>query len=360
MNRKRNSTRRGITLIYVIIAMPVMLGAATLAVDFGYVELNKFQLQQVADASAHDYMVLYAQYGTQAAAQSHISTTKNASCSINGAQPTVTPTWGYWNPATQTFSTSSTTGSAPAVKVVVSYKTANSNALPLLFGTIIGRSTLDMSASAVAASIGTTSAVTVSATSNPYLAGMPSTATTVWGDTVASNGATQASSIPVVPGSFITFTGITGTTSIIFPSMPYYGPNGSTGPNGTATQHGQNWDGPILSASTDNGIANAIMPESSFMGLFLDNSQPDSTSAPTSTVDWTQAAVKNQTSFTNLALKTPFFIGDGSYNSTTQTFQVPPGATRLFLGIWDGVEYNNNTGSLSGTVTVKNQIVIVQ
>ncbi len=347
-------------MIYVVLTLPVMFGVCALAVDFGYVELNKFQLQQIADASAHDYMVLYAQYGSQTTAQSLISTTKNACFSVNQKTPTVTPTWGYWNAVTQTFSTSSSTGAPIAVKVVASCKKANSNAVALLFGSIIGQPSIDMSATAVATSISTTSSVSVAATSNPYLAGMPAATTNVWGDNGITNPATTVNSIPVIPGSYLTFTSVTGTTSVIYPSMPYYGPNGSTGPYGTATQHGQNWDGSFLSSSTENGIANAIMPESSFMGLFLDNNQPDSTAAPSGVVDWTQSSQKNQNTFTNLALKTPFYIGDGKNGSTVQTFQVPPGATRLFLGIWDGCEYNNNTGTLSGSVNVQSEILIVQ
>jgi hypothetical protein len=32
----------------------------------------------------------------------------------------------------------------------------------------------------------------------------------------------------------------------------------------------------------------------------------------------------------------------------------------LFLGVWDGVQYDNNSGSLTGTVTVQHQVMIVQ
>jgi hypothetical protein len=335
--------------------IPVLCGCCALAVDFGYVELGQFQLQQVADASAHDYMVLYTYYnGNEASAQAGVSTTSNKVFTMGGSAPVVTPTWGYWNFATSTFSTTSSSGAAPAVKVVVNCKT-----IPLLFAKVIGQPSIGITATAIATSISTSDTSTVSANSNPYLAGASGAYVTQFGDTVATNGATQIG-IPVVPGSFITFTNISGTSSVIYPDMPYYGPNGSTGTYGTATEHGQNWDGPILGAQTENGIGNAIMPESAFMGLFLDANDPSTEPTPSTTVNWTLNSVKNQTSFTNLALKSPFFIGDGTYNGTTQTFQVPAGATRLFLGEWDGVDYNNNSGSLTGTVNVQSKILIVQ
>jgi len=347
-------------VVYWIVALPVICGFCSLAVDFGYVELNKFQLQKIADSSAHDYLVLLEQYGTQTLAQSHISTTKNKIMSMNGSRPTVTATWGYWDTVSQTFSTSSSTGATVAVKVVATCSKANNNAVPLLFAAVLGQSSLNMSATAVATDLGSAATTTISALSNIYLSGMPAGTTTVWGDTTSANGATQMASIPVVPGEILTFSSITGTSSVTYPSMPYSGPNGATGPNGTAIQHGQNWDGSMYSATTEDGIADAIMPEDAFMGLFLDNTEPDLSATPASTVDWTQSSVVNQNSFTNLAVKTPFLIGDGTNGSTVKTFQVPQGATRLFLGVWDGVEYNNNSGSLNATVNVQHEILIVQ
>ena len=53
----RNKRYRGVAVVYWIVAMPVICGFCSLAVDFGYVELNKFQLQKIADSSAHDYLV---------------------------------------------------------------------------------------------------------------------------------------------------------------------------------------------------------------------------------------------------------------------------------------------------------------
>jgi hypothetical protein len=199
--------------------------------------------------------------------------------------------------------------------------------------------------------------VNVQATSNPYLSGMPAGTTTEFGDTTYANGATQVAAIPVVPGTYLTFTNFTGTTSVVPGTVPYVGPKGQ---NNMAVEHGQDYDGTEMSPGPENGIADAIMPEDALMGVFLTNNAPDLTTAP-ATIDWTQAANLNQGTYTTLQVQQPFYIGTGSTTGgVTQSFQVPPGATRFYIGIWDGVDYNNNGGSLSGTVTVKPYVSIVQ
>jgi hypothetical protein len=56
------------------------------------------------------------------------------------------------------------------------------------------------------------------------------------------------------------------------------------------------------------------------------------------------AASRDFTSFSP-QLKQPFFIGDGRRSDgTVQTFTVPSGATRLYLGVHDNVNWNNNSG----------------
>ncbi len=96
-------------------------------------------------------------------------------------------------------------------------------------------------------------------------------------------------------------------------------------------------------------------------GVFLTNNAPDTTSAPSGAVDWAQASQKNQAQYSNLQVQAPFMIGAGVTTSgVTQKFLVPPGATRLFLGIWDGYQYYNNAGTLTGTVTADYYVELVQ
>ena len=75
------------------------------------------------------------------------------------------------------------------------------------------------------------------------------------------------------------------------------------------------------------------------MGMFLDNRRPDAT-AMNDRLDFSTPASRDFTSLSP-GLKQAFFIGDGVANGKDrlQEFVVPPGATRLFLGISDGAGY---------------------
>lgn len=51
-------------------------------------------------------------------------------------------------------------------------------------------------------------------------------------------------------------------------------------------------------------------------------------------------------------LKRVFFIGDGrTRRGDIQKFIVPSGATRLYIGIMDGYEWNNNNGKFDVTIS---------
>jgi len=349
-------------IVYLSVAMVAMLGFCSLAVDVGHCQLVKTELRRAADAVAIQCMVTYNNSSTETTTYTYNAST-NPITMGNSNSPTFTISWGYWHPTTSTFN-STASGGTLACKVVVSCTQANGNPIPLTFGPVIGQSSIDMTASSIVTDSGNASAnATVPSTANPYFAGMPSTTTNVYGDTntASTNASIQITAIPVIPGSYLTFSSFTGTTSVVPGTMPYVGASGvSNYAYGTATQHNEDWDG-SGSPDTENGIANAIMPESSLMGLFLGPDAPDTTAAPTTVVDWTTSANQTATTFTNLTTKAPFYIGNGqSTNGTVQKFQVPAGATRLYIAIWDGEQYNNNGGTLSGTIYSSQSISIVQ
>ena len=98
------------------------------------------------------------------------------------------------------------------------------------------------------------------------------------------------------------------------------------------------------------GCPNLNAPLSSLVGVFLSDAQPNTLPAPAA-LDF---AVGSGINFLTLSplLQQVFFIGDGlTDTSIRQQFLVPLGATRLYLGTMDGYEWNNNSGSLSATVT---------
>lgn len=165
---------------------------------------------------------------------------------------------------------------------------------------------------------------TVLGTANPFLAGMPNGSTCCSGDTAPAQSPVFAAFI-ATPGLTFQF-GVTG-------SVDHTGATPTLSPDGSG----------LFSTSSANGIAGANWPVDALVGVFLDNSQPDSSAAP-SPLDFTT------TNFTTLSpgLKQAFFIGDGltgTGSGTVQTFIAPPGATRLFLGTSDGFGWFNNSGS---------------
>ena len=168
---------------------------------------------------------------------------------------------------------------------------------------------------------------TVSGTSNPYLAGMPNGSACCIGDTAPAQSPVLVTGVSLTAGSALTFS-VSGSVD-----------NAAGTP--TLTPDG----GSVFTGTSENGISAATWPLNALVGVFLDATQPDSSAAP-SPLDFTS------TNFTTLSpqLKQAFFIGDGrtgTGSGSTQTFIVPAGATRLFLGTSDGVGWFNNTGSFN-------------
>ncbi|MBC8120281.1 MAG: hypothetical protein H7Y22_00415 [Gemmatimonadaceae bacterium] len=161
--------------------------------------------------------------------------------------------------------------------------------------------------------------------SDPWLAGMPNGST-------ASNGDVVPNQSPVlfsfVEQSVFTFA-VTG-------SVGNAGAPSGVGPDGGAfTFH---------ATGAENGISNVNAPVNSLVGVFLTDSRPDLSIAP-STLNFS-ANLNFETLLPQL--QQVFFIGNGSTNGgVRQQFVAPDGATRLFLGTMDGFGWFNNVGSFS-------------
>lgn len=179
--------------------------------------------------------------------------------------------------------------------------------------------------------------VNVPGTSNPYLSGMPNGSTCCSGDSAPAQSPVLVVGLSVTPATSITFsaTGSVTFDSTIPPSLP---------PDG----------GFIFATASSNGISGATWPANSLVGVFLDNSQPNTTGAP-APLDFGPTGVGTTFATLSPALKQVFFIGDGRTGTGTgavQTFVVPAGATRLFLGVSDGIGWFNNAGAFSATASV--------
>jgi hypothetical protein len=109
---------------------------------------------------------------------------------------------------------------------------------------------------------------------------------------------------------------------------------------------GDSWDHYF---GEENGISNIKAPINSLLGVFLTDDRPDRSRAP-------RTLTFRDISFSSLSpqLKQLFFIGTGSNKAgAARRIMVPKGATRLYLGIMDGYEWNNNQGEFTVTVTIE-------
>jgi hypothetical protein len=180
----------------------------------------------------------------------------------------------------------------------------------------------------------------VPGTSNPFLSGMPSGSTCCDGDSAPAESPVYAG--PATAGETFTFT-VTGSVSYegLTPHNP---PDGGFHFSGPRSEDG---------LTSINDIANYYrMPINALVGVFLGPGLPTSNPAPGllnfgihDLGHGTYVGMK----FTTLSpeLQQTFFIGDGLTgrgSGSVQTFIAPTGATRLYLGVVDGVHWGNNTG----------------
>jgi len=83
----------------------------------------------------------------------------------------------------------------------------------------------------------------------------------------------------------------------------------------------------------ENGISDITVAYDTLLGVFLDNQQPNVTPPPGPATDYSRPG-----------LKQVFRIGSKAIVT------VPPGATRLFLGTMDAIQWINNIGSFAVTI----------
>ncbi|HEX8323665.1 MAG TPA: pilus assembly protein TadG-related protein [Tepidisphaeraceae bacterium] len=346
---RRTARRLGSAMIWAMVFLVPLTGIISLAVDWGYTQMVRSQMQNSADNIALGVIDAYIRNGwngaTSAAA---IYPADNRVDSGSSVTPTVVITGGSWTDSTRSFAANVYTGT-PAVRVTVTCTKANNNAVRLTCGALIGINTVDVKVTAIAVRAGgETAALAIPSRANLHLAGMPDGTSTAWGDDTADATPYQVTSIPVIPGQWMSFTGFSGNSSI-YPAggLGYYDASGNSA---MPLHHGQNWNGSPNSPGPENGIADAIIPASAVTGLFLTDDLPSDNLAP-ATKDWTQPAVKDQVAFDGIQPQQPFMVGDGlTSGGAVQKFRVPDNATRLFLCIWDGVQQNNNAGTVSGNV----------
>jgi Flp pilus assembly protein TadG len=330
--------RAGVALTMGIVMMIAVMAFVSLAVDMGRVQTAKTELRGAADAAAR-YGVVGLADGTAGAK----AISAAADNSVDGASLkllTGDVQIGTWNSATKAFTV---TGMSPnAIRVVAQRAQSRGTGIPLIFAMAIGRSTVDLTATSVAtyrpaATINTW----VPAMGDPWLAGMPNGTTANSYDSAPNDSPGQVSTtLALVAGATLNFT-ISGIASI------NGGTSNSAGADGDSTRISYNNYPSAISTGREHGMSNLSAPLGCVMGVFLDAIEPDMDGALPSDLDFTAAASRDFSSLSP-AVRQPFFIGDARQASgTLQSFVVPTGATRLYLGIMDGRQWSNNTGSFT-------------
>jgi Flp pilus assembly protein TadG len=413
-NLARRSRRRGIAVIYVLFALIVMLGFCSLAVDLGRVQTAKTELRRAVDAAARSAAASLPQ-GTDAVQKAALGiASKNKVDNLSLTLNTTDVQIGIWNKSTQTFSKN---GSADyvttfnAVQVIGRRTKANGNPIPLVFGSILGASTCDVNATAVAAliSIGTPRSVYVSAHGNPWLAGEPfgtlgsvpdndydkpkanndhpwkydianptdvDTSSTIYADSTQVESTDYSTGEPygspaefkltVTPGSVVQVSIPLDSSNVAVnhgyldspgSDVSYYADGSSDGSIAIYSDDAANPNlpqGSVTTSGSEHGISNIATPINSVVGVFLNTSGgqvPDDQGAPPPGLDFGTQSERDYTSI-QPDLRQSFYVGNGETSTgVQQTIVVPPNANTLFLGTMDGHEWSNNQGGFHATIT---------
>jgi Flp pilus assembly protein TadG len=371
MTRNR---RNGIGLIYSVVILLALTAIASLAVDFGRVELVKTQLRCAADAAAraaaHDMTV----NGTSSARDTAVYYAK--ANKADGTPVILDRTndieFGNWDTAARKFTVSNSSDPTQlnAVHVTTRRIAARNTAVPLMFASLIGAANCDVKAETVVMIIPALNVnQNVPATADPFLSGMPagSEASNVNPHNNPDYAGTPSNprqspiavSMAISNGGQYTFDSITGDARHD-PGLSYANPDGDTseqiGHNNLTVNQSGNYDSQMYNS---NGIADAWIPINSLVGVFLDDNAPNKTDAPAN-LDFRDPTKRD---FTMLQpkLKQLFYIGDGTNSAgIKQTFVAPPGATRLFLATMDYYEWNNNAGFRNIQVNRPERIILVK
>jgi len=177
-------------------------------------------------------------------------------------------------------------------------------------------------------------ATAVPGSSNPKLAGMPDGTTASLGDLAPAQSPVLFTALPIVAGQWLRFAA-TGAVDHCSGGCPGFTPDG-----------GQLW-----SNGAENGISGLTANIDALVGVFLASGLPSAGAAPVS-LDFSGGGLGTDFLQLQPALQQVFFIGDGSTGGgAVQQFQVPMGATRLFLATHDGYGWANNSGVIQVELT---------
>jgi hypothetical protein len=342
-----------------------MLAFCSLAVDLGRAQLVKTQLHSAADAAARS-AALGITTGTSVADAIDIAS-RNTADGKPVALQSKDVVMGYWDTTRLVFTPGGS--NINAAQCTAAFLTSRGTGMGMMFAPVLGFKSLDIHASATAMLVPPVNVdQLIQATANPFLSGMPagSTASEINPHHDPDHAGTSTNALespttlgmPISGGASLTFTAITGTARHD-PNLADYEPDGqlnNIGHNNLTTEESGDYSSTMYS---ENGIADVLAPIDALVGVFLDDSAPNTTPAPQS-LDFSTAASRD---FTVLQpqLKQIFFIGDGQNSAgVAQQFVAPKGATRLFLATWDFYEWSNNSGNRTVKVSANGRVILVK
>ena len=375
MNPNHNSARRGIGAIYTITVLTVLLAFTSLAVDYGRVQLARTELQNAADAAARQgaYGLGESPLAAWTAASTIAAENKCLGDPVRLDYNAGDALAGHYDEKNRSFQALSP-WDAKVNAVKITARREGDQAIPTLFASVLGKKTFSVRASAIAVRLpNINSRKWIPATSNPWLAGMPTGTTanpvnphsklssfvpdTVGRDPTTAPAPISINDVPIIPGQSLSFDSIDGGADHK-PSDIRWGPDGDpTSMANNRYAYGRDnggWGG------TEFGKSDLRAPFNSVIGVFLTDAVPQDRDAPPA-LDFFSDPKSRE--FTSLSPKVGqmFFIGDGATaDGVRQEFVVPPGATRLFIGITDSYEWANNQGGHTTTITRPAKIVLVE
>lgn len=367
-DRLSTRSRRGNVMVLMTVSLPVFVGVASIAVDAGRVQLARGELRRAADAAARAGAFGFETTAAQAKRDAIAWAKKNAVDGRTLSDDCITVTVGNWDTKKRAFSEKlKGTQSYNAVRVQLVRPATGADSVPILWANLIGMKGIEIRGEAIAMYVpGESVNHQVDGVANPFLSGMPKgTVASLYnphnspdyaGDANSPSLTQRRQSPPVVPlsvtpGQWIEFDNIAGTVKHD-PSLDEYSPDGQLDDIGRNTR------------GNEHGIGDLSAPINALVGVFIGSDAPDKTAAPEADPKVTRAAeTEAGRDFVELKPKNKqiFFVGDGiDQSGTRQRFQVPEGATRLFLATWDFYEWNNNSGYRIVRVSRPGSVVTVK
>jgi len=149
--------RRGAVLIYMAVLLGLMCAFASLAVDLGRAQVAKTEARRTADAAARAAVAgIPSGISTAQSNAAWIAAANNMDGSAVALDTAQDIEFGTWDTTARTFTVLSgvARSNANSVRVTVRRTADRGTAVPLLFGRVIGVSSCDVTASAIAANTG--------------------------------------------------------------------------------------------------------------------------------------------------------------------------------------------------------------